>query len=152
MSRSYVEENTEQRERIRDLLARLSDQDLALPLGDGWTVAGLLGHLAFWDHRALLLIGRWKQTGVGPSPVDVDAINDAMKPLLLSVPPRKAAEIAMETAAVIDKEMEVLSADLIAQIEAQATNFRLNRGLHRKVHMDQIEAALSKFASAKTPG
>lgn len=152
MSRIFVEENNQQRERLRDLLARLTDQDLALPLGEGWTVAGVLGHLAFWDHRALLLIGRWRQTGVGPSPVDVDAINDAMKPILLAIPPRKAAEIAMEAAAAIDKEMEVLNPDLIAQIEAQATNFRLSRGHHRKAHIDQIETALLKSAGEKTPG
>ena len=146
MSMLDIEENTRQRERLRALLARINDQDLARPLGDGWTVAGFLGHLAFWDSRALLLIKRWKQTGVKPSPVDVDGINDAMKPLLLAIPPRRIAEMAMEAATAIDKEIEVLSPDLIAQIEAQGTNFRLNRGLHRKAHMDQIETAISKFA------
>ena len=146
MSRPYVEENTQTRERLRSLLNRLNDQDLARPLGDGWTVAGYLGHLAFWDYRAHLLIKRWKQTGVNPSPVDVDAINDGMKPLLLAIPPRKVAEIAMEAATAIDKEIEGLKPDLIAQIEAKATTFRLNRGLHRKAHMDQIETAISKFA------
>ena len=146
MSGTYIEENTQQRERLRSLLARLSDQDLARPLGDGWTVAGFLGHVAFWDSRALLLIRKWKQTGIKPSPVDVDAINDAMKPLLLAIPPRRAAEKAMEAATAIDKEIEVSSPDLIAQIEAQGLNFRLNRGLHRKAHMDEIETALSKFA------
>ena len=109
-------------------------------------MAGALGHLAFWDSRALLLIKRWKQTGVKRSPVDVDAINDAMKPLLPAIPPRRVAEMAMEAATAMDEKIEVLSPDLIAQIEAQGTNFRLNRGLHRKAHVDQIETAISKFA------
>ena len=146
MSGSYIEENSQQQERLRALLVRLTNQDLARPLREGWTVAGFLGHLAFWDYRALLLIKRWKQTGVKPSPADVDVINDGMKPLLLAIPPRKIAEMAMEAATAVDREIEGLNPDLIAQIEAQGTNFRLNRGLHRKAHMDQIETAISKFA------
>jgi len=143
MSWSFVEENIQQGERLHSLVARLSDQDLVRPLYDGWTVAGILGHMAFWDYRALLLIKRWKQTGVKPSPVDVDAINDAMCPLLLAIPPRKVAEIALEAATAIDKEIEGLSPDLIAQIECNATTFRLNRGTHRKEHIGQIESAQS---------
>ncbi len=146
MSGSYIEENTQQRERLRALLARLTDQDLTRPLREGWTVAGFLGHLAFWDYRALLLIKKWKQTGVKLSPADVDVINDGMKPLLLAIPPRKIAEMVMEAATAVDREIEGLNPDLIAQIEAQGTNFRMNRGLHRKAHMDQIETAMSKFA------
>jgi hypothetical protein len=41
-------------------------------------------------------------------------INDGMKPLLLAIPPRRVAEMAMEAATAIDKEIEVLSPDLIA--------------------------------------
>jgi len=144
MSRPFVEENNRQRERLRALIARLSDRDLTRPLYDGWTVAGILGHLAFWDYRALLLIRRWKETSVQPSPIDVDTVNDAMLPLLVAVPPRRAAEIAIEAAAAIDKEIEGLSEDLIAQIEAQATTFRLNRGTHRIEHLNQIESALAQ--------
>jgi len=141
MSRSYIQENTRQRERLRALVATLSDQDLTRPLYEGWTVAGILGHLAFWDYRALLLIRRWERTGVKPSPADVDAINDAMRPLLLAIPPRRVAELALEAAIAIDRELEGLSPDLIAQIEAHARPFRLDRGTHRKEHIDQIEEA-----------
>jgi hypothetical protein len=144
MSRSFIEENAQQREKLRTLLSRLSDRELAHPLYADWTVVGVLGHLAFWDYRALVLIRRWKQMGVKePSAMDVNAINDAMRPLLLAIPPRKAAEIVLEAAAAIDKEIEGLSPDLIAQIEALGSSFRLNRGTHRLEHMDQIESALS---------
>lgn len=146
MSGSYTEENNRQRERLRALLARLTDQDLTRPLEEGWTVAGFLGHLAFWDYRALLLIKRWKQTGVKPSPADVDVINDGMKPLLLAIPPRKIAEMAMEAATAVDREIEGLNPGLIAQIETQATDFRLNRGHHRGAHINDIEMGISKFA------
>ena len=78
-----------------------------------------------------------------PSAMDVDIINDAMRHRLLAIPPRKAAEMALEAAATIDKEVEDLSPDLIAQIEALGSSFRLNRGKHRLEHLDQIESALS---------
>jgi len=144
MSRPFAVESYRQQERLRALIARLSDQDLSRPLADGWTVAAILAHLAFWDYRALLLIRRWKQTGVQPSPIDVDTVNDAMLPLLVAVPPRRAAEIAIEAAASIDKEIESLSEDLMAQIEAKATALRPNRALHRIEHLNQIESALSQ--------
>jgi len=143
MSRSFMEENAQQREKLRTLLSRLSDRDLAHLLYGDWTVAGILGHLAFWDYRALVLIRRWKQMGVKePSAMDVNAINEAMRPLLLAIPPRKTAEIVLEAAA-IDKEIEGLSPDMIAQIETFGSSFRLNRSTHRLEHIDQIESALS---------
>lgn len=144
MSRSFIEENAQQRERLRTLLTRLSNPDLARALYGDWTVAGVLAHMAFWDYRALVLMRRWKQTGVKePSAMDVDAINDAMRPLLLAIPPRQAAQMALDAATAIDQEIEGLSPDLIAEIEAQTLPFRLNRAKHRLDHLDQIEAALS---------
>jgi len=144
MSRLFIEENAQQREKLRTLLSRLNDRDLTHPLYADWTVAGILGHLAFWDYRALVLIRRWKQTGVKePSAMDVHAINDAMRPLLHAIPPRQAAEIVLEAAAAVDTEIEGLSPDLIAQIEAIGSSFRLNRGIHRLEHIDQIQSALS---------
>ena len=43
----YLETNKKGRERLRGLANRLTDQQLALPAGDGWTIAALLAHLAF---------------------------------------------------------------------------------------------------------
>ncbi len=81
MERPFVAENTLERERLRALVARLTDEDLSLPLGEGWTVAAALAHLAFWDQRALVLLRRWECTGVGTSPIDIDATNDTILPL-----------------------------------------------------------------------
>jgi len=73
-------------------------------------------------------------------------INDCMKPLLLAIPPRKIAEMVMEAATAVDREIEGLNPDLITRIEAQATDFRLNRGHHRGAHINDIEAGRSKLA------
>jgi hypothetical protein len=146
MTASFREENARQRERLRNLISRLKDQDLARPLEAGWTVAAALAHLAFWDYRALVLLKRWKQTGVQNSPIDADAVNDALLPLAMGLPPRKAAEIALEAASAIDKQIEILSPEFIAEIEAKAPTFRLNRAAHRQDHLTQMENALSEFA------
>jgi Mycothiol maleylpyruvate isomerase N-terminal domain len=60
VDRSYVAENDAQRERLRALVRRLSDRDLAGPMGAGWTVAGVLAHVAFWDQRILVLLDAWE--------------------------------------------------------------------------------------------
>src|SRR5215469_7419579 len=53
--RAHVDQNTRERERLRALVARLTDDDLRRPVTDRWTVADMLGHLAFWDAYALSL-------------------------------------------------------------------------------------------------
>jgi uncharacterized damage-inducible protein DinB len=144
MNTSYIEENTNGRERLRALVSRLSDEELAQPADDGWTIAAILAHLAFWDYRALVLIERWKKTGVGPSPIDTDGVNDAMKALCLAIPAREAANLAVKAAEAVDAELENLPEELRAEIDmlVQEGKFRTNRSIHRNAHVDQIEERL----------
>ena len=142
-SRPYVEENAIERERLRTLAARMSDDDLSQPLGDGWTPATVLAHLAFWDQRQLVLLKKWEREGVKPSPVDVDTINEAVRTLCLALPPRAAAQLAMAAAEAVDHELEQIPPDLVAAIEAAGLVRALRRALHRREHLDPIEAALA---------
>jgi len=130
--------------RLQALASRLNDEQLTLPAGDGWTAAALLAHLAFWDYRAQGLMLRWKKSGVSPSPLDSDNINDAMLPLLQAIPGREAARLAIQAAEAVDAEIEQFPEDLIAGIDVlvQEGKFRLNRSIHRDMHLDQIEKAL----------
>src|SRR2546427_7413164 len=68
VDRSYVARNNAERARLEALVARLTDADLRRPLAAGWTVAGVLAHLAFWDQRAFILLDRWQREGVTPPP------------------------------------------------------------------------------------
>ena len=52
--RSYLEANNRERERLRALVERLDDEALSAPVNEYWTVAGVLGHIAFWDQRVLV--------------------------------------------------------------------------------------------------
>ena len=80
---------------------------------------------------------------VALSPIDTDLTNDALLPLCLAVPPRAAADLALASAEAVDQEIEELSPDLIARIEALGDRFRLFRSDHRRMHLSQIELRLN---------
>jgi hypothetical protein len=145
MTQPYVEENARALERLRALVGRLSDEDLRTPAGERWTVADVLGHMAFWDGRAFEL-GRKIQRGVplSPSddePEDVDWINDAMHPLIKAIPPLEVAELALRRAEATDELMAALPPDRVYPNDSSSPVNAL-RASHRGEHLDQIEAAL----------
>ena len=142
MDRQFIEENAKERERLRSLVERLSDEQLSIPLEDGWTIAVALAHLAFWDQRSLALMRKWKSTGVTPSPIDIDVTNDSLLPLWLALPPRSAAKLAVTSAEAIDREIEEAPSELISEIQKLGDKFRLHRSVHRKMHLDRIEEFL----------
>jgi DinB family protein len=149
MAQPYVAENDEQRARLRALVERTSDADLARPLEAGWTVGAVLAHLAFWDQRALVLIERWEKDGPGRPPrgieeKDVDWINDSAKALCLALPPRAAARLALATADAVDRRVEALSSEFVAANTAAGKPLTLLRAEHRRVHLDEIEHALGQ--------
>ena len=145
VDRSYIAENKTQLTRLQALLAGRSDADLARPMAAGWTVAGVLGHLAFWDQRALILLEHWEKKGAAPPAnheEDVDWMNDAAKPMLLAVPPRRAAELWLSIAQAVDAKAAGFSDDLVARNAAAGTPVSLNRGAHRLDHLPDLERAL----------
>jgi len=149
MAPSYITENNEQRARLRALVERLSDGDLARPLDAGWTVGAVLAHLAFWDQRALILIERWEKEGARTPPPsisekDVDWINDSAKALCLALPPRAAARLAVATAEAVDRRVEALSSELVAANTAAGSPLNLLRAEHRREHLDEIEHAFGQ--------
>ena len=137
----YIEANRVQRERLKALVAKLSDDDLRREVGAGWTVAATLAHIAFWDQRVLKLLHRVERQGVGPSPhpADVDAINDAAKALCLALPPRTAAQLAVSTAEELDRELEKLPDDMLEELAGAGQPIKLLRAEHREYHVDEIE-------------
>jgi len=143
MNRQFVAENTRARERLCSLVDKITDEELTLALNaDGWTVAAALAHIAFWDERRLVLVRKWKKEGVTPSLVDTDVFNDALVPFLSAIPPRKAAGMSILMAEALDRELEEASPDLIAAMEASGDIHALDRSVHRKMHLDEIEAVI----------
>jgi uncharacterized damage-inducible protein DinB len=147
MDKSYIAENTAERERLKSLVETISDEQLRRPMAAGWTVSGVLAHMAFWDARCLYLMDRW-EGGAAPSqadwePDDIDWINDSAKPLCLALEPRTAAQLALQTAEETDGRVAALSDALLEKIIAVTPPFNLSRAAHRSEHLDEIEQALS---------
>jgi len=141
MSADRTEDGPE-RQRLEALVQRLTDAELGTALSDGWTVASVLAHLAFWDRRAVILVERWRKQGIGRSDADIDAINDAAKADWLALPPRVAAHQALEAARAIDAALDAAPA-LVEQIVAIGYPINPSRAVHRREHLDEIERALA---------
>ena len=151
MEGSYNESNTAQRERLRALVARLSDEDLRREVRDGWTVAALLSHLAMLDR---LRLEGWKMQERSTEhqrwfvrPEETDLINKASMPALLALDPRVAAQQAVEAAEAVDAKIASLPPELAKSYLAVDDIYErrmLNRAIHRSSHLDEIEKALGR--------
>ena len=143
IDRSFVEQNRRSTDRIRKLLSILSDDELQKPLGQHWTVAVALAHLAFWDQRVLYLLDMTEQEGKLVAP-EIDVIvNDISVPFLAAIPPRKAALLTLEIAESLDARLEKYPQKLLDEIHAHNERWVL-RSLHRNEHLDEIETVITK--------
>lgn len=146
VDRSYVERNAAELERFRALVASLGDDDLRRPVNEHWTVAGVLGHIAFWDGRALALAGKVERGApFSPSdtePDEVDWINDATRPLIHAIPPSEAARLALAVAEETDRRVASLPPDRMWPADP-GSPLNAFRAHHRAEHLDEIEAALA---------
>ena len=144
--RSYIAENDRERRRLEALVGKLDDAGLSRAMPAGWTVAGVLAHLAFWDQRIVVLSELLKRGATTPkeSSNDVDWINDAAKPTQLALSPRRAATLAVDTARAADQAVATLSDDLIAKNAAAGSPIKLLRAEHRREHLDEIEQVLAR--------
>ena len=145
--RRHDAETDAERERLRSLISRLSDKELGRSMPAGWTVAGVLAHIAFWDARAIYWLDRWA-AGTAPAPYEpenTDAINESAKPLCLALRPRDAANLSMRLAEEADGKVKALSDAMLAKVRAaDGGPFDLSRATHRKEHLDEIEGILTK--------
>jgi hypothetical protein len=71
-----------------------------------------------------------------------DPINDAVYALSQAIPPRAALKLAMDAAETVDSLVEQLTPDQVAALESAGLGRMVNRSLHRREHLDQIERAL----------
>src|SRR5687767_7585565 len=142
--RSYIHANTRERERLRVLVEKLHDDDLTSPVNEYWTVAGVLGHIAYWDIRVLVLaekIDRGEPWAPGDAEPDGDWLNDSTRPLIHAIAPRAAAQFALRTAEETDALAARLPLDRLWPSDPDSP-ISPERSEHRGEHLDEIEAAL----------
>ena len=138
---TFVERNRASTERISALAARLSDQEMQTPVGEHWTVAIALAHIAFWDRRVMYVLDRTEQDGKLFIPMIDIFVNDLSLPLWAAIPPREAARIAIESAEMLDQRLEAYSPALLKEVHAYNVRWVV-RALHRNAHLDEVNAAL----------
>ena len=142
--RSYIDANTRERERLRALVAGLDDDALNTPVNEFWTVAGVLGHIAFWDIRVLVFADKidrgepWVPTDDEP---EGDWLNDSTRPLIHAIAPTEAAKLAVRIAEETDARVAKLPLDRLFPRDPQSPVYAV-RADHRAEHLDEIEAAL----------
>lgn len=139
--RSYAELNRASTARIRALAERLTDEQLLHPVGEHWTVAIALAHLAFWEQRVLQILERTERTGRLQAPMINVVMNDLSLPLWAAIPPRTAANLAIDAAQRVDRRLEDFPQPLAEMIYNRNERWVI-RSLHRNEHLDEIDAAL----------
>lgn len=143
--RSYVKQNTRERERLRALIEGLDEDGLRAPVNEHWTVAAVLGHIAFWDARMLSLADKFERgEPFSPSdtePEDVDWINDASRQLIHAIPPLEAAQLALSIAEETDARVAALPVERLWPHDPDSPLYAV-RASHRGEHLDEIEATI----------
>ena len=141
LDRSFVELNRAATERIRTMARGLSSTEMQHPVGEHWTVAIALIHLAFWDRRVLDGLDRTEQAGTLAFPAIDFVVNDLSLPFWAAVPPVEAARLAIESSAAVDKRLENYPSALLEAVY-NGNEYWVVRSRHRNAHLDEVEAAL----------
>ena len=142
--RDYVEANARQRDRLRALVERLDDEALSAPVNEFWTVAAVLGHMAYWDSRFMVLadkIDQGQPWATGDAEPDGDWLNDSTRPLIHAIAPRAAADLALRLAEETDARAAKLPLERLWPWDPDSP-ISPARGEHRGEHLDEIEEAL----------
>ena len=146
MGQAHAVRNTKGLDRLRELVGRLGDSDLALPVGvDGWTVSSTLAHLAFWDN---VVVERWKlfdQRGAFTDMAEpvFDILNAAALEQWRALPPRLAADQAIAAAEAVAGRIAGLSAAATEAAVTTRRHFMVDRTIHWAPHLGEIDRALT---------
>lgn len=142
--RAYIQVNDRERERLRAFIERLDDEALAAPANEFWTVAGVLGHMAYWDNRVLVLaekIDRGEPWVPGDAEPEGAWLNDSTRVFLHAIPPRAAAELALRIAEETDARVAALPLERMWPRDPESP-INPVRGEHRGEHLDELEQVI----------
>ena len=109
-----------------------------------WTVAGVLGHMAYWDNRVLVFADKidrgepWVPSDAEP---EGDWLNDSTRPIIHAIAPRAAAELALRIAEETDARVAELPLNRMAPLDPDSP-ISPARSEHRGEHLDELERAL----------
>ncbi|GAP15916.1 mycothiol maleylpyruvate isomerase N-terminal domain [Longilinea arvoryzae] len=149
IDRSFSERNRAATERIRRL-GNLDDTALLTRVGEDWTVAVVLAHLAFWDRKILIMLDRTEQDGKLYAPAIDVIVNDLALPLWAAIPPHEAVRLALEAAETLDRRLEEYPERWLERVYVNNPRW-VERYQHRNAHLDEAEAALKGLQDPRSP-
>ena len=139
----HVAENAAARTRLINLVKDLSADQFARPVANDWTVAAVLGHLAFWDR---VHVGRLQKAiadgaAVPPALPDglSDIVNDGELHAWRRLPGRSALDLFESTSREIDDVIAALDPAIVEGVRAAGMPRLVERFRHRNEHADMIE-------------
>ena len=135
-----LQRNAEATRRLAALVARLGAPDLERSLGGGWTVAFALAHLAFWDVRQAVALGRYARGGAFP-PEDA-ATNPTLEVIAPLFRGDAVGPMAVRAAERADAALRALTPAQRAALLEAGLAFAVERWRHRDEHAAQIEAVV----------
>ncbi len=146
--RSFDAANAAVTAELRALVSGLSDADLTMDLGEGWTVSMALAHLAFWDEWH---VARWLYAAaageLAPPAADnviTNRANEALVTTWRALPARAAAALVLDAADAADAYITDLDDEAIELAIARDGQSWFRRTPHRQEHIDQINRALRR--------
>ena len=142
---SFAQDNKSENDRLRAIMARLTDHHWSLDLGGDWTVGTLLCHLAYWDRMTSVRIKKWMGDGTltaVPDGDNIECINNSVRFLSRGVGRVEGIRTVQEAADEIDSIALSLSPDQLNFLEANGRDRWFRRSLHRQHHLARIEKAL----------
>ena len=146
---TYNEQNRASTERIRALIAGLSEEKMKTKVGEHWTVSIALAHLAFWDRRVMHILERTERNGqLFDLEIDI-VVNDLSLPLWAAIPSHESARICLEASEALDKRLDEFSPQLLEELYLHNKRWVV-RALHRNEHLDEVDAALSSAVEASS--
>ena len=148
VSDEIARSNRTQTERLRALTRRLPPEMLAVRLPRGWTVAGSIAHVAFWDRQRLCLMRRWAAGDSCHGGYDGEVFNEVLLPFLEMIPADRVAALAVETAEEVDAFLLAVPDEVVEAALARPDRPNLDRGMHREYDLDRIERALAEAGHA----
>ena len=137
---NHASRNAESTERIRSVVAQLSDKDLNRSLRGGWTVGFALIHLAFWDARQVAALQCFKDGEAFPS--EDYATNATLAAMASAFDLAVAGQAAVNAAQELDTMVESLTDEQLTALQDSGKSYAIDRAPHRDEHLQQIEEAL----------
>jgi hypothetical protein len=137
MERSSVAQSDVEQARLKAVVDRLTDADMARAMSEEWTIGVGLMHLAFWDGLSLAKFEEWERTGrveILPMRDMVNGIIHAMLPWWRTIAPAQVRYAVVAAAEAVGRKVETILA-----VRPRS----LTRAMHSRQHLDQIERALA---------